>query len=157
MSKGERAAPEPSSGLGERLMSTRVDTTTSNDSLWNSTCTPKVMVKQDSLERQSCSELISLVHVNNKGRSRAVPGNLEEIGQRSALVLAEEPVPVGSKVHIACKTHVLRGVAQSCTFDRILGFFVEVKLAPASRWSRRWFSPEHLTSFRDLAQLSHSA
>jgi hypothetical protein len=102
------------------------------------------MAKQVSLERNWCSELVSVVRVNRSGGSESVPGNLEEIGERSALVLTECAVPIASRVHIACRTHVLRGITKTCKFDRILGYFIEIELAPASRWSRRWFSPRHL-------------
>jgi hypothetical protein len=93
---------------------------------------------------------VSVVRVNRTGGSESIPGNLEEIGESSALVLAEAPVPIQSRVHIACRTHVLRGVSKSCTFDPVLGYYVEIELAPASRWSRAWFSPRHLVTPRDL-------
>jgi hypothetical protein len=102
------------------------------------------MAKQVYLERNWCSELVSVVRVNRIGTSESIPGNLEEIGERSAVVLTECPVPIASRVHIACKTHVLRGMTKTCEFDRLLGYFIEIELAPASRWSRRWFSPRHL-------------
>ena len=123
--------------------------------VWTSTCYRKVMAKQVSLERNWCSELVSLVRVNRGGASESIPGNLEEIGERSALVLTECPVPKGTRVHIACRTHVLRGNATLCEFNPQLGYYVEIALAPASRWSRRWFSPRHLL-VRD-GQLSLSA
>jgi len=102
------------------------------------------MAKQVYLERNWCSDLVSVVRVNRSGTSESIPGNLEEIGERSAVVLTECPVPIASRVHIACKTHVLRGMTKTCEFDRLLGYFIEIELAPASRWSRRWFSPRHL-------------
>ena len=108
------------------------------------------MAKQVPLERNWCSELVSVVRVNRSGGSESLPGNLEEIGARSALILTEAPLPVQSRVHIACRAHVLRGVSKSCTFDPLLGFFIEIALAPASRWSRAWFSPRHLVTPRDL-------
>jgi hypothetical protein len=108
------------------------------------------MSKQASLERNWCSELVSVVRVNRTGGSESIAGNLEEIAENSALVLAESPVPVQSRVHIACRTHVLRGVTTSCTYHPMLGYYVEIKLAPASRWSRAWFSPHHLVTPRDL-------
>lgn len=114
------------------------------------------MAKQPPLERNWCSELVSLVRVNRTGVSESVPGNLEEIAERSAVVLTESPVPIQSRVHIACRTHVLRGVTKSCTYDPRLGYFIEIELAPASRWSPAWFSPRHLVTRRDL-QLRLSA
>jgi len=114
------------------------------------------MAKHVSLERHWCSELVAVVNVTRRGVAESVTGNLEEIGERSALVLAECPLPVASRVHIACREHVLRGVTRSCKFHRELGYFLEIDLAPASRWSRRWFAPLHLLLRREF-QLRLSA
>jgi hypothetical protein len=108
------------------------------------------MAKQLSVERNWCSELVSVVRVNRTGASEAVAGNLEEIAERSAIVLTECPIPIASRVHIACRTHVLRGTTKSCEYDPLLGYYIEVELAPASRWSPAWFSPRHLVTPRDL-------
>jgi hypothetical protein len=108
------------------------------------------MAKQLSVERNWCSELVSVVNVTRRGVAEPVTGNLEEIGERSALVLTESPLPIASRVHIACREHVLRGVITSCEFDRELGYFAEIEFAPASRWSRRWFSPRHLLARREF-------
>jgi hypothetical protein len=93
---------------------------------------------------------VSVVRVNRTGGSESIAGNLEEIAERSAVVLTESPVPIQSRVHVACGTHVLRGVSKSCEYDPVLGYFIEIELAPASRWSRGWFSPRHLVTPRDL-------
>ena len=108
------------------------------------------MAKQLSVERNWCSELVAIVNVTRKGVAESVPGNLEEIGERSALVLAESPLPLGSRVHIACRRHILRGVITRCELHQQLGYFVEVEFAPASRWSQHWFSPQHLLLTRDF-------
>ena len=108
------------------------------------------MAKQPPLERNWCSELVSLIRVNRTGTSESITGNLEEIAERSALVLTEYSVPLQSRVHIACRTHVLRGISKSCAYDPPLGYYVEIELAPASRWSPDWFSPRHLLTLRDL-------
>jgi hypothetical protein len=114
------------------------------------------MAKQFSVERNWCSELVAVINVTRRGAAQSVTGNLEEIGERSAVVLTECPLPVGSRVHIACRTHVLKGATTSCKFDHVLGYFLEIELAPASRWSRRWFSPQHLLLKREF-QLRLSA
>jgi hypothetical protein len=108
------------------------------------------MAKQVSLERNWCSELVAIVNVTRRGVARSVMGNLEEIGERTALVLTEYPLAVGSRVHIACRSHILKGATISCKFHEALGYFLEVELAPASRWSRRWFSPQHLLLRREF-------
>jgi len=92
---------------------------------------------------------VSVVRIKRTGGSESVVGNLEEIGERSAMVLTECPIPTGSRVHVACRTHILRGTTRSCEFDPMLGYYIEIELAPASRWSRAWFSPRHLVTIRD--------
>lgn len=75
---------------------------------------------------------------------QALAGNLEEIGEWSALVLTEAAVPPGTKVRVKGEAHELKGRVRSCTFDRLLGFFIEIGLDAESRWSEKWFVPEHL-------------
>ena len=71
-------------------------------------------------------------------------GNLEEIGEWFAEVLTECAFPRDSVVRIVSQAHQLEGVVEECTRHKPLGFFVKVKLAPKSRWSDRWFTPQHL-------------
>lgn len=91
-------------------------------------------------QRYLCSDLVSLTFSDGRGQ----PANLEEIGENNALVVTEQPVPRGAKLKINCGGHTLRGIAGACTFDKILGYFVEIRLDAASRWSPQWFAPEHL-------------
>lgn len=102
------------------------------------------MAKQLLLERSWCSELVSVLRVTRGGRTESLPGNLEEIGERTALVLTDSPIAAESRVHVACNSHVLRGITKSCTRDHTLGYFIEIELRPASIWSPQWFSPQHL-------------
>jgi len=60
------------------------------------------------------------------------------------LVLAEAEIPKGTRVRVACESNELKGLVRSCTYEPSLGFFVEVKLDPESRWSQQWFMPKHL-------------
>ena len=102
------------------------------------------MAKQLLLERNWCSQLVSLTRVARGGRTKSMPGNLEEIGERSALVLTDSPIANETKVAIACSDHVLTGVTKSCTHDHTLGYFIEVQFTRASNWSPHWFLPRHL-------------
>jgi hypothetical protein len=107
--------------------------------------------------RHLCSELVSIVFASDKRTPLALSGNLEEIGERTAVVLSDAPIKGGSKVRIACKTHALRGVVKSCKFQAWLGFFVEVELDPDSQWSPAWFSPQHLFAPAPKNQVSPAA
>jgi hypothetical protein len=89
--------------------------------------------------RYFCSQLVKL---NFLGRRQTA--NLEEIGEDTAVVLSERPVPLGAKLRIDCGMHTLEGIAGACTFDTVLGFFVHIRLDRASRWSPRRFAPRHL-------------
>jgi hypothetical protein len=96
-----------------------------------------------SMCRNLCSELVFVTRADRRGR-HAVPGNLEEIGEWFAEVLTECSFPVHSPIRIVSKSHQMEGVVENCKRHQPLGFFVKVKLSPQSRWSDRWFTPQHL-------------
>ena len=119
------------------------------------------MVKQSYLERHWCSELVSIAHRGKHGRLKSIMGNLEEIGERTLVVLTECLVPLGTWVRIQYRNQELSGVAESREFDGRLGFFLKIRLAPGSRWTLRKTSPEHLFTVKDVMfygrQFRHSA
>jgi hypothetical protein len=90
-----------------------------------------------------CSELVSITK-SGTPLSLVVPGNLEAIGERSAMVLTEVPFKRGTKINITANSHVLRGNVERCRHDGPLGCFIEVRLDFESRWSEQWFKPQHL-------------
>jgi hypothetical protein len=106
------------------------------------------MAKQLPLQKNLCSELVSVFRLGHH-RIEPILGNLEEIGERSAAILTEAPVNTGSPVCIVCKCNILRGVVETCQFDRILGYWIKIRLAPAVRWSRDWFVPDHLLTLQN--------
>lgn len=91
-----------------------------------------------------CSELVSVVRLSGNRSVQALKGNLEEIGEWSALILTQDPLSPGTKVRVRSKVHNLKGFVRSCTFDRLLGFFVDIGFNSESRWSEKWFVPQHL-------------
>lgn len=94
-------------------------------------------------KRNLCSELVSVTCVDGDGWWHAVPGNLEEIEEWSAVVLTDARIRPGTSVRIRCETNQLKGVVKTCTREE-LGFLVEVRLDADSKWSERWFTPQHL-------------
>ena len=86
-----------------------------------------------------CSELVTVTWENGEDC-----GNLEEIGEWTALVLLENPVPSGTRLRIQCEEHQLKGFVETCISEEGVGFFVGVRLEPDSRWSEKWFAPRHL-------------
>jgi|SRR5580704_4009539 hypothetical protein len=91
-----------------------------------------------------CSELVTVAILSGRRSAQDLDGNLEEIGEWSALILTQDAVPPGTKVRVRGKAHELKGFVRSCTFDRLLGFFIDIALSAESRWSEKWFVPEHL-------------
>ena len=90
-----------------------------------------------------CSELVSVTRLSSRRLLQAVDGNLEEIGEERALILMQDAVPAGTRVRVKVKAHELKGFVSSCTFDQLLGFFIEIKLDAESRWSESLFLPQH--------------
>ena len=87
---------------------------------------------------------MSIVYAAGDHPGITLSANLEEIGQSSAQVLADAPIRAGVRVSIACEMHQLKGKVKSCTFRRMLGYFIEVSLDSDSCWSPLWFTPKHL-------------
>jgi hypothetical protein len=98
------------------------------------------------LRKHLCSELVSVARLSGGRPAKVLDGNLEEIDERSAVILLQDAVPIGTRVRVKGKTQEMNGRVKSCTFDRVLGFFIEVWLDAESRWSEKWFVPEHLFS-----------
>ena len=71
-------------------------------------------------------------------------GNLEEIGEWFAEILTECAFPRDTAVRIVSKAHCWKVLSKTANAMQPLGFFVKVKLSPQSRWSERWFTPQHL-------------
>ena len=99
---------------------------------------------RNSNRKHLCSELVSIERLSGGRSIHTLDGNLEEIGEWSALILTQDAVPAGTKVRVRGKEHELKGFVRSCTFDRLLGFFVDIVLLTESRWTEKWFVPEHL-------------
>ena len=91
-----------------------------------------------------CSQRVSVICSELGGWWHTVQGNLEEIEEESALVLADSPISLGKKVRICCGSNQLKGAVEACVHDDVLGFFVGVRFDSDSQWSERWFTPSHL-------------
>jgi hypothetical protein len=91
-----------------------------------------------------CSELVSVIRISGRRSVQALVGNLEEIGEWSALVLTQTAVSPGTRVRVKREAAELKGFVRSCTFDKVLGFFIDIGLDAESRWSEKWFVPAHL-------------
>ena len=108
------------------------------------------MSKGVSIHPHLCSELVTITGKLANGRVQSLRGNLEEIGEWSAVVLAERPWARGSQVSIKTDRQCLQGVVKSFDYDPTLGYFTTISLNAESRWSQEWFTPEHLLALWSL-------
>ncbi len=91
-----------------------------------------------------CSELVAIDLRSSGPGLHRIQGNLEAIGEDSALMLTEEPLRPGADVRISASSgNTFNGIVESCRFDEPLGWCTEVRLSAASRWSIERFKPEH--------------
>ena len=96
-----------------------------------------------STPRFLCSEMVFITRADRRG-CPAMLANLEEIGEWFAEILTDCAFPQNAPVRIVSKGQQLEGIVEGCTQNQPLGFFVKVRFNPESRWSERWFTPQHL-------------
>jgi hypothetical protein len=103
----------------------------------------QTMQDSKSMCRNLCSELVFITRADRRA-PKGILGNLEEIGEKFAEILADCSFPRATAVRILTKEHELAGFVTDCRRDQKLGFFIKVRLAPHSHWSEQWFTPLHL-------------
>ena len=86
--------------------------------------------------RHLCSELVFITRADRRA-PKGILGNLEEIGEKFAEILADCSFPRATAVRILTKDHELEGFVEDCRRDEHLGFFIKIRLAPESRWSEK--------------------
>jgi hypothetical protein len=101
-----------------------------------------------------CSELVTISTGESSDRLQTVIGNLEEIGEWKARLLVDRPITIGTGVVVNAGSNSLKGSVRSWTYEPGLGYFVDVQLNRESRWSPKWFRPEHLLGIQDLTEES---
>jgi hypothetical protein len=110
------------------------------------------MLKYDLSDRYLCSHLVSVI-AQSREPQPVLPGNLEEIGETSALLSTSRPICRGTKIRIECARHRLYGVVQISSFEESMGYLLEVELDAESRWSEDRFTPDHLLKINGMPQV----
>ena len=112
---------------------------------WHSTCRSKEHMQNGlHVYPYLCSELVTVTSHDSSGEAKVMSGNLEEIGEWSARVLLDSPLHRGSQVTVNAGDNCLNGRVKSWSFEPDLGYFVDVRLNSESRWTKAWFTPEHM-------------
>lgn len=102
------------------------------------------MGKLNSKSHYLCSDLVTVQFTDRAGRCQRVTANLEEIAPHRLSLLLDSRIPFGSHATVEMPGLTLRGHARRAEHSSDLGWFIEVRLAPDSRWSRERFTPAHL-------------
>lgn len=101
------------------------------------------MLPHTNERRYMCSELVSVLFEERSGKIRNFTANLEDIGRTGATLLCERRVTAGTPISFCAKGRDLYGVVAASTRDPLLGWLVEIKFDPFSRWHPRLFVPQH--------------
>ena len=101
------------------------------------------MMRPDDDRRYLCSEIVSVLYEDRAHEIRQTHANLEEISSRSAMLLCDEPLEPALPVAFRSQGHDLYGTVASATYDRLLGWYIELRLDASSCWTPQWFVPDH--------------
>jgi len=87
---------------------------------------------------------------NLAGETRRTKALLEDISRSGACLQLENPVPLGSEIHLKTPRREFVGAVRYCVY-REIGYFVGVEFEEKSRWSPRAYKPQHLLDLQRLA------
>lgn len=77
------------------------------------------------------------------GKLRSATALLEDISTSGVCLQLEIPVPLGVEIRWTSPRKEFRGAVRYCVY-REIGYFVGVEFEPASKWSRKTFTPQHM-------------
>jgi hypothetical protein len=93
--------------------------------------------------RYLCSELVNVLYEDRSLILNQIVANLEEISSTRATLFVEERLEPGSPVSFHAKGHDLNGFVELSEYHETLGWIVQIKLDPDSRWDVEMFTPDH--------------
>ncbi len=100
-----------------------------------------------------CSEILNLHLQPRVGRERKLKANLEEIWSSGALLRTDARIREFTSLWFEGGGRKFRGEVIAGTLSRGLGYFVEMRFHPDSRWCERKYRPQHL--FNPLVLLAN--
>jgi hypothetical protein len=113
----------------------------------------KHMPERRAEARFLCADLVRVEWLDRVGKARSTSAVLEDISASGACLQFEKSVPLETEIHVRHSKGELVGRVKYCLF-RDIGYFVGVQFAPARRWSRDTYAPEHLLDLQQLVTRS---
>jgi hypothetical protein len=99
--------------------------------------------------RMLCADIVEVTWKAPAGRKGRATGILEDISPSGACLQLETAVPVGAQVEWRSSKCAFSGAVRYCVY-REIGYFVGVEFAPASKWSKKVYRPQHLLDLKKL-------
>ncbi len=107
------------------------------------------MTERRAAARMMCSELVQVHFRDEKGRTRRLLGNLEDISLSGVCLQVDDPVPLNTELRICHPKGEFNGTVRYCLF-REIGYFLGVQFGEGCQWSPRAFKPQHMLDLRTL-------
>jgi hypothetical protein len=101
------------------------------------------MTNRRSELRMMCADMVEVCWRERSGKSCTATALLEDISTSGACLQLEVPVPLGVEIQWMSPRQDFKGCVRYCVY-REIGYFVGVEFEPASRWSKKTFTPQHL-------------
>lgn len=98
-----------------------------------------------------CADMVELTWKDVGGKTRQGMALLEDISPSGASLQLETPLPLAAEVRWRSPKQEFVGRVRYCVY-REIGYFVGVEFAPATRWSKKSFKPQHLLDLQSLLQ-----
>jgi hypothetical protein len=90
-----------------------------------------------------CADMVDVCWNERSGKQHRATALLEDISASGACLQLEVPVPLGDEIRWMSPRKEFRGTVRYCVY-REIGYFVGVEFEPASKWSRKTFTPLHM-------------
>lgn len=100
--------------------------------------------------RNMCADMVEVRWKTSSGKARAATALLEDISASGACLQLETALAPGTEICWECPNQQFAGRVSYCEY-REIGYFVGVKFAEGSKWSKRAFRPRHLLDLKRLA------
>jgi hypothetical protein len=107
------------------------------------------MTNRRSELRMMCADMVEVCWNDRSGKLHSAVALLEDIAASGACLQLEVPIPLGVEMVWNSPRQEFKGHVRYCAY-REIGYFVGVEFEPASRWSKKAFTPQHLLDPQSL-------